>query len=387
MILALESSCDETAVALFDPARGLAGEWVTSQIALHERHGGVVPSLAAREHLRNFAPLLAAARGAPGGPAVTEVAVAHGPGLAACLAIGVAAAKAVALARRVPLAGVNHLRAHAWSPFLALHAESPAEFPERLAALLPHLGLIASGGHTLLFVLRPDRTFSVLSSTRDDAAGEALDKGAKLLGLGYPGGPLVEKRAAGGRDNAFAFPRGLEGRGELDFSFSGLKTSLRYRLEKMSAEDIQARMPDLCASYQRAVIDALAAKTAGGIGAGGYRSVGLSGGVANNRALRTAFEALARRSRIPLLAADPRHSGDNAGMIAFAAWADKIGTDKSGMGLAIQPGLELAPSLKAESGNRKAESGRRKLKANEKRKAESGRRNLRAKRKSEAEGK
>lgn len=342
MILALESSCDETAVALFEPARGLAGEWVHSQIALHGRHGGVVPDLAAREHLRHLGPLLARARDAQAGAPLTQVAVVHGPGLAACLALGVAAAKAVALARGVPVVGVNHLRAHAWSPFLPLHAAAPASFAERLAAHLPHLGLIASGGHTLLFALRADRTIALLSSTRDDAAGEALDKGAKLLGLGYPGGPLIERGAAGGREDAFAFPRGLEQRDELDFSFSGLKTSLRYRLEKMAPEEVARRMPDLCASYQRAVVDALARKTGVALAAGAYRSLGLSGGVANNLALRTALAAVARRARVPLLAAEPPHTGDNAGMIAFAAWADGPGLDRSGLDLRIEPALALA---------------------------------------------
>src|SRR3954464_3455840 len=181
MILALESSCDETAVAIFDPARGLQGEWVHSQIALHEKHGGVVPDLATREHLRHFGPLLARAESEFGLGKISAVAVTNGPGLAACLAIGVAAAKSLALALRVPVVGVNHLRGHVWSPFIALHAEAPENFDARLAALLPHLGLIVSGGNTLLFTLDEARRLSVLSSTRDDAAGEALDKGAKLL--------------------------------------------------------------------------------------------------------------------------------------------------------------------------------------------------------------
>jgi N6-L-threonylcarbamoyladenine synthase len=336
LILALESSCDETAVALFDPRRGLAGEWIQSQIAVHEAHGGVVPALAAREHLRHFAPLLQRA----GGEEITEIAVTYGPGLAPCLAMGVAAAKALALARRVPLAGVNHLRAHAWSPFIGLHAAGPAEFSERLDALLPHLGLIVSGGHTLLCALGADRQITALSSTRDDAAGEALDKGAKLLGLGYPGGPLIEKLAAGGRDDAFAFPRGLERSGDLDFSFSGLKTSLRYLLEKMA--NANDRLPDLCASYQRAVVEALASKTRLALAGGGFRSLGLSGGVANNRRLREALGAEAARAKVPFLAADPSHTGDNAGMIAFAAWADQTGVDRSGMGLRIDPSLLLA---------------------------------------------
>lgn len=345
MILALESSCDETAVALFDPARGLAGEWVHSQIALHEKHGGVVPDLATREHLRTFAPLLERARTEVGFSSVTELAVTNGPGLAACLAIGTAAAKALALGLRVPVLGVNHLRGHAWSPFIALHAEAPDKFAENIGALLPHLGLIVSGGNTLLFTLDRDRRITVLSSTRDDAAGEALDKGAKLLGLGYPGGPLIEKLAANGRSDAFDFPRGIGRRDELDFSFSGLKTSLRYLIEKMSPEDVQVKLADLCASYQQAVVDALTRKTRAALrqGEGRFRSVGLSGGVANNRTLRAALEAEAKRERLPFFAAQPKHTGDNAGMIAFAAWADTTGVDRAaGMALPINPSAALA---------------------------------------------
>ncbi|HWA85528.1 MAG TPA: tRNA (adenosine(37)-N6)-threonylcarbamoyltransferase complex transferase subunit TsaD, partial [Opitutus sp.] len=215
MILGLESSCDETAVALFDPARGLAGEWVHSQIALHERHGGVVPDLATREHLRNFAPLLERAKAAVDLRQVREIAVTNGPGLAACLAIGVAAAKALALAWRVPAVGVNHLRGHVWSPFIALHGNAPEEFDAKLDELLPHLGLVVSGGNTLLISLDAARRVTVRSSTRDDAAGEALDKGAKLLGLGYPGGPLIERLAREGKSDAFDFPRGIGRRDEI----------------------------------------------------------------------------------------------------------------------------------------------------------------------------
>ena len=343
MILALESSCDETAVAVFDPARGLMGEWVHSQIALHEKHGGVVPDLATREHLRNFAPLLERAKAAVGFEGVTRVAVTNGPGLAACLAIGVAAAKSLALALRVPLVGVNHLRGHVWSPFIALHAEAPADFDARLSELLPHLGLIVSGGNTLLFTLDADRCISVLSSTRDDAAGEALDKGAKLLGLGYPGGPLIEKLAAGGRAEAFDFPRGIGRRDELDFSFSGLKTSLRYLLEKMPADEVRVRTPDLCASYQQAVVDALARKTRAALEQGSFKSLGLSGGVANNRTLRAALEREAKRVRVASFAAQPQHTGDNAGMIAFAAWADTPrAVGGPGMALVIEPSVALA---------------------------------------------
>jgi len=343
MILALETSCDETAVAVFDPARGLIGEWIHSQMAMHERYGGVVPDLATREHLRTLAPLLERARGVTEDfRAITRVAVTHGPGLAGCLAIGTAGAKAFALGLGVPLSGVNHLRGHAFSPFIALHEKCPAEFAEEFAKLLPHLGLIVSGGNTLLFRLDERRKITVISSTRDDAAGEALDKGAKLMGLGYPGGPLIEKLAAQGKVDAFDFPRGIGPRSDLDFSFSGLKTSLRYQLEKMSAEEVSVRTPDLCASYQQAVIDALVRKAGLALDQSGYASVGLSGGVANNRTLRATLEMVAKKRRVPLLAAQPKHTGDNAGMIAFAAWVDPSVKPAALGELRIEPSLELA---------------------------------------------
>ena len=342
MILALESSCDETALALFDPARGLTRELVHSQVALHGRYGGVVPDLATREHLRNFPPLLERLREEGELAAVTAVAVTHGPGLAGCLAIGLAAAKALALERRAPLWGVNHLRGHAWSPFIALQAADPPAFDERIERWLPHLGLIVSGGNTLLFAIDHGRRIAVQSATRDDAAGEALDKGAKLLGLGYPGGPLIEQRALAGRTDAYDFPRGIQPSGDLSFSFSGLKTSLRYLVEKLGPAEVTARLDDLCASYQQAVIDALVRKTAAALDRGGYTSLGLSGGVSHNRKLRAALEKTAQRRGVTFLAAQPQHTGDNAGMIAFAAWCDPAGCVRDDhSGLSIQPDLAL----------------------------------------------
>lgn len=344
MILALESSCDETAVAVFDPARGLLGEWVHSQIALHEAYGGVVPDLASREHLQNFGPLLARAREIMPAGSVTEIAVTNGPGLAGCLAMGLAVAKSLALAWRVPVVGLNHLRAHAFSPFLALHAANPAAFDAELAKLLPHLGLLVSGGNTALFTIDEHRHIRLLASTMDDAAGEALDKGAKLLGLGYPGGPQVEKLARTGNPAAFAFPKAVAQRSSLEFSFSGLKTSLRYQLAKLPADVIEGRRADFCASYQQAVFEALVRKSALALERGSYRSFGLSGGVANNQTLQLEMARLAREHGVAFLRALPQHTGDNAGMIAFAAWAEREarGVDRSGYALEIAPSLPLA---------------------------------------------
>jgi N6-L-threonylcarbamoyladenine synthase len=342
MILAFESSCDETALAAFDAAKGMAGEWVHSQIALHAKHGGVVPDIATREHLRQFGPLLGLAAAEVGLGRVTRVAVTRGPGLAACLALGIASAKAAAAALKVPLLGVNHLRAHAWSPFIPVHAKDPAGFDAALEPLLPHLGLIVSGGNTLLFSLSKKRAVRVISSTLDDAAGEALDKGAKLLGLGYPGGPQIERLARAGRNNAFDFPRGVGRKANLDFSFSGVKTSLRYRLEKMAPHAVHSNLDDLCASYQQAVLDALVGKLSAAADKVPYSSLGLSGGVANNRLLRTLLESEARGRGLAFFAAEPRHTGDNAAMIGFAAWADREDHGRhGGFGLRPEPAAYL----------------------------------------------
>jgi N6-L-threonylcarbamoyladenine synthase len=339
MILAIESSCDESALALFDPARGMAGEWVHSQIDLHKEYGGVVPDLASREHLKNFFPLLEATDILARQQAITRIAVTQGPGLAGCLALGIAFAKSLALAWDLPLCGVNHLRGHAYSPFITLHEQSPAEFSAAFQSLLPHLGLVVSGGNTILFEINSEGLLSVLAETVDDAAGEALDKGAKLLGLPYPGGPHVEKLAATGNAKAFDFPKSIAPRNERRFSFSGLKTSLRYRIEKMDDAELEAAIADICASYQSAVIDQLYGKTKHILETESYKSLGLSGGVSNNKSLRAAMERLAKRYRMPCLIAQPQHTGDNAAMIAFAAFADPAGTRHDA--ISIEPALRL----------------------------------------------
>ncbi|MGB0259706.1 MAG: tRNA (adenosine(37)-N6)-threonylcarbamoyltransferase complex transferase subunit TsaD [Coraliomargarita sp.] len=344
MLLAVESSCDESALALFDPAWGIVGEWVHSQISLHKEYGGVVPDLASREHLKNFFPLLEASDVLQHQAQIKEVVVTNGPGLAGCLALGITFAKSIGLAWKLPVRGVNHLRGHAYSPFINLHAESPAGFAEAFKELLPHLGLIVSGGNTILFEIDTDQKLTVLAETVDDAAGEALDKGAKLLGLPYPGGPHVEKLAQSGNAEAYDFPKAIAPRNERRFSFSGLKTSLRYRMEKMDDAELDAAMPDICASYQGAVIAQLRGKTRHLINDGNYRSLGLSGGVSNNKALRASMQDLAKRHRLPCLIAEPKHTGDNAAMIAFAAFADPVGTvsDSVQAPLSIQPALRLA---------------------------------------------
>jgi N6-L-threonylcarbamoyladenine synthase len=339
MILAVESSCDESALALFDPTKGVVGEWVHSQIDLHKEYGGVVPDLASREHLKNFFPLLEVSGLIDRGEDVSRIVVTQGPGLAGCLALGIAFARSLGLAWKVPVLGANHLRGHAFSPLMALHESAPASFEDALGELLPHLGLIVSGGNTILFEIDEDRTVKVLAETVDDAAGEALDKGAKLLGLPYPGGPMVEKLAASGDRSAFDFPRAIAPRNERRFSFSGLKTSLRYRIEKMDDSELEKAMPDICASYQAAVVDQLVGKTRHLLQGSAYKSLGLSGGVSNNKALRAAVDRLAGRYRLPCLIAQPKHTGDNAAMIAFAAFADSDGLSEGDF--SIEPALRL----------------------------------------------
>ena len=339
MILAVESSCDESALALLDPSRGLVGEWISSQVSLHAEYGGVVPDLASREHLSNFEPLLAEVRREFDFSVIEEIVVTAGPGLAGCLAMGVSVAQSLGVALNKPVFGGNHLRSHAHSPFIPVFEEAPQSFDETVKALLPHLSLVVSGGNTLLARIDEDRNLSILGQTIDDAAGEALDKGAKLLGLGYPGGPKLEQLALGGDSAAYDFPRAMLAKPNLDFSFSGLKTSLRYLLDKLSDDEIASRASDICASYQRAVVDALIKKSEKALSSGDCKSIGLSGGVSNNQLLRDQFGALANRKGAKCLLAKKRHTGDNAGMIAFSHLFEKARL--SGNGLSIRPSLTI----------------------------------------------
>lgn len=323
-ILAVESSCDESALAYFCPVSGRLRDWIFSQTSMHSDYGGVVPDLASREHVSRFPALLGelmayAREHSAAAPA--RIAVTVGPGLAGCLAIGLGVAKSLALALNRPLVGINHLRGHAFSPFIPVQRQRLADFPAALDELLPHLGLIVSGGNTLLFAIEQDVHLRIIGQTVDDAAGEALDKGAKLLGMSYPGGARIEKAARVGVLGRHEFPA-FAVAGEQRFSFSGLKTSLRYRLEKMSDSELARELPHLCASYQEAVVRQLVDRSHQALGAGIFKSFGLSGGVSNNALLRSRMADLASSHGAQFLAAEPGHTGDNAAMIAFAAWLD-----------------------------------------------------------------
>lgn len=322
MIFAIESSCDESALALFSEQGGIIGEWIYSQLDLHREYGGVVPNLASREHLRAFGPLLKKALKLTEEKKIEKIAVTYGPGLAGCLALGISLGKALAQGLQIPLVGINHLRGHVYSPFMNLHQSSVNEFKTKFQRLLPHLGLLVSGGNTILFQINIDQKIEILAQTTDDAAGEALDKGARLLGMPYPGGALIEKLSYKGNKDLIKFPQAFPDAHDMKFSFSGLKTSLRYYLEKINDEELQKDLFNICASYQEAVIQALIRKFYQSFEKRSYSSIGLSGGVSNNKYLRSLFIEFGQKHNVPHFIAEPKHTGDNAGMIAFAAYAD-----------------------------------------------------------------
>ena len=339
MILGIESSCDESAIALLNEEREILGEWVNSQISKHTEYGGVVPDLAVGEHLRNFIPLLEIANKEYDlNKEISAIAVTCGPGLVGCLGIGISVAKSLGLIWGKTVVGVNHLRGHAFSPFISSGIGTRLAWSE----VLPHLGLLVSGGNTLLFELDRDRKLRILAKTVDDAVGEALDKGAKLLGIPYPGGAKLESYAENGSSSAFSFPRAFKNTSEMKFSFSGLKTSLLYTLKKMSKAEISDSFADLCASYQSAAIEQLVSRTQQAIKSGHYQSIGLSGGVANNKKLRTSLLETARSEEISFLPARMQHSGDNASMVAFASLVDEEGLwSNKQQSLSFRPSLGL----------------------------------------------
>ena len=339
MILGIESSCDESAVALVRNDGQVIGEWVHSQISKHADYGGVVPDLAVAEHLENFFPLLDFARKEiPNFELIEKIAVTCGPGLVGCLGIGISIAKTLSLDTGIPVYGINHLRGHAFSPFMSLGCFNGLE----LSNFLPHVGLLVSGGNTLLFKINRDLIIEVIAATVDDAVGEALDKGAKLLGIPYPGGADLEKYALNGDEQAFEFPKFNGSKKDLRFSFSGLKTSLLYRLKEMSQNEIESNFSDICASYQKAAFDQLTKMTKTIISSTYCKSFGLSGGVANNQRLRNELSELCEAMNLVYLPVDSRHTGDNAAMIAFSAAFDPNGLwENKNHGLTFQPSLQI----------------------------------------------
>jgi tRNA N6-adenosine threonylcarbamoyltransferase len=308
LILALETSCDDTCAAVIDEARILSNV-VSSQAAFHERYGGVVPEVASRHHLDLVNAVVAAAleEAGTGLANVDQVAITQGPGLIGALLVGLSTAKALAASHRKPLIPVDHLHGHVAANYLEPDPLEP-----------PFLCLIASGGHTLLAGVRDPSGFDVIGKTLDDAAGEAFDKGARLLGLGYPGGPAIQRAAEGGDPGAFEFPVAMSGRG-LDFSFSGLKTALVYKVRDLGPEEIESRRADLAASFQRAIVDQLIAKLRRAAGSGEWPAIALGGGVAANAELRDRINAVCDELDLRLKLVPISLCTDNAAMIASAA--------------------------------------------------------------------
>lgn len=336
-ILAIETSCDETAAAVVTNAKTIRSSVVASQTALHEKYGGVVPEIASRAHVEKIYPVVSEAMERAGATSkdIDAVAVANQPGLAIALMVGVTAAKTLAFAWNKPLIAVNHVHAHLQSAML--EAESLE---------LPAAALIVSGGHTNLYEAKSPLDLRLLGRTIDDAAGEAFDKVATILGLPYPGGPSIEKIAKQGNAKAIRFPRSLMEKGSLNFSFSGLKTAVLYhcRGQDMKGQNLlpemsQEQIADIAASFQAAVIEVLVKKTKRAVRQIGARTVLMGGGVACNNALREAMEAMCRKERLKLLIAPKKYCTDNAAMVGSLAYYKYLAEQFAG--------LDLEPSATA----------------------------------------
>ncbi|MEM7608329.1 MAG: tRNA (adenosine(37)-N6)-threonylcarbamoyltransferase complex transferase subunit TsaD [Myxococcota bacterium] len=307
-VLGIETSCDETAAAIVDEHGEVHANVVASQVREHAPYGGVVPELASRAHLRAFVPVLERALEKGGTP--DAVAVTAGPGLVGALLVGTEAAKAFAFARGLPIVGVNHLDGH----LLAAHLRLPGACPQ---PPFPFIALLVSGGHTALYRVTAPLERELLGQTRDDAAGEAFDKAAKLLKLGYPGGPIVDRLAATGDPSAVELPRPMLHRRDDDFSFSGLKTAVARHVKAHAPFD-DAALADLCASFQAAIVEVLAKKAVRACVREGVPRLVLGGGVAATRGLRARAAALAEEANVELFVPPLAACTDNAAMIAYA---------------------------------------------------------------------
>ncbi len=334
-ILGIETSCDETAAAVVEDGTKILSNVISSQVELHSRYGGIVPEVASRQHLLSIMPIVEKALGDARVEAkdLSAIAVTHGPGLAGSLLVGVNFARALALAWELPLVGVNHLEAHIYANWLG--TEKP---------LFPAIVLIVSGGHTELVLWKGHGELTRLGRTRDDAAGEAFDKVARALGLGYPGGPVIEK-ATRGITPTQRLPRAMI-KGTDDFSFSGIKTAavrLAERLKISSSSKSSPAVLDLAAGFQQAVVDVLVTKTVAAAGRHEVNQILLAGGVAANKLLR---ETMARRSPIPVLI--PAHilCTDNAAMVACCGYFRLLQGKMAGPDLDVIPGLSLGENSK-----------------------------------------
>ena len=331
-ILAIESSCDETAAAVVENGRRVLSNVISSQIALHTLYGGVVPELASRKHIEKINQVIEAALKEAGVTLedIDAIGVTYGPGLVGALLVGVAEAKAIAYAAKKPLIGVHHIEGHVSANFI----EHPDLEP-------PFICLIVSGGHTHLVIVRDYGEFEILGRTRDDAAGEAFDKVARAVGLGYPGGPKVDKAAKEGNPHAVEFPRAKIEGSPYDFSFSGLKSAVLNYINhaKMTGEEIS--VPDLAASFQNAVVESLVSRAIMAAKEYGYRKLAMAGGVASNWALREGMKAACEKEGISLYYPSLVLCTDNAAMIGAAAYYEYKKGTRHGWDLNAVPNLKL----------------------------------------------
>ncbi|MBX3185888.1 MAG: tRNA (adenosine(37)-N6)-threonylcarbamoyltransferase complex transferase subunit TsaD [Labilithrix sp.] len=353
-VLGLESSCDETGAAIVDHEGRVLADVVHSQVSVHAPYGGVIPELASRDHLRNVGPVVreALARAKLGWEAIDGIAVTNRPGLVGALLVGVQAAKGLAWARGLPLVGVDHLVGHLLAVFLRRSddAQAPPEFP--------FVALLASGGHTAIYRVDGPRADRIreLGATRDDAAGEAFDKVAKLLGLGYPGGPVIDRFAARGDAKAVAFTlpmgRGRAGSASFEMSFSGIKTQVAARVRERGVPGSEQEMADLCASFQAAVTSVLAKKLVAAAVSEGVRTVVLGGGVAANRELRERATALAAQHGIRAFIPELASCTDNAAMIAYAGLVRLRDGERDDWGLVASSATSLPRTTRKGGGAR-----------------------------------
>jgi N6-L-threonylcarbamoyladenine synthase len=332
-VLGIETSCDETGIALYCTERGLLGQALHSQTAMHERYGGVVPELASRDHIRRVLPLTGQVLSQAGvdASAIDAIAYTEGPGLAGALLVGAGVGASMAFALGVPAIGVHHLEGHLLSPLLS--ADPPA---------FPFVALLVSGGHTQLMAVTGIGRYALLGDTLDDAAGEAFDKSAQLLGLGYPGGPAISRLAASGSAGRYRLPRPMLHSDDLDFSFSGLKTAVLTAVRR-GLPDEQARA-DLAAEVEAAIVDVLVAKSLRAVRETGHERLVVAGGVSANRRLRGQIAAASAQARLRVYFPELALCSDNGAMIAFAgALRLQAGaTPTAGVGAAID-GFRVRP--------------------------------------------
>ena len=331
-ILAIESSCDETAAAVVKNGRTVLSNVISSQIALHTLYGGVVPELASRKHIEKINQVIT--------QALTDadmtlddmdaIAVTYGPGLVGALLVGVAEAKAIAYAKKKPLVGVHHIEGHICANFIENKELEP-----------PFICLVVSGGHTHRVVVEEYGKYKILGRTRDDAAGEAFDKVARAIGLGYPGGPKIDKISKEGNPEAITFPRAKVGDSEYDFSFSGLKSSVLNYLNSCQMKGEEINRADVAASFQKAVTDVLVQNAMHGVKAYGLNKLAIAGGVASNSALRAAMKEACEKNGVEFYYPSPIFCTDNAAMIGVAGYYEYMAGVRSGLDLNAVPNLKL----------------------------------------------